>query len=253
MLTLKQKLAQIFPPGAWFLSCIVPHLGRYRVRVIHRCVKAMAPWTTPQPVFNRHAVGNDLQKDGAHNRHLQLGLGTLYECNPAFGSWSIHVQRLHISCLERMAVCLALKTFLPALKGHHVLVRSDNMTVVAYINRQGGLRLRPLYRMTWRLLLWAQSKLLSLWAVHVPGRLNQGVDMLSKDNVVLGEWTTSPIGSDDLIGFRQGRAGPLRPWRQLSLPNQHSGMLWPTIGPTPLCMHSLQLLCSLGLSGESRK
>lgn len=148
MLTLKQKLAQIFPPGAWFLSCIVPHLGRYRVRVIHRCVKAMAPWTTPQPVFNRHAVGNDLQKDGAHNRHLQLGLGTLYECNPAFGSWSIHVQCLHISCLERMAVCLALKTFLPALKGHHVLVRSDNMTVVAYINRQGGLGLRPLYRMT---------------------------------------------------------------------------------------------------------
>lgn len=41
----------------------------------------------------------------------------------------------HINCLEMMEVFLALKTFLPAFKGHHILVYSGNTTVVAFINR----------------------------------------------------------------------------------------------------------------------
>ncbi len=41
---------------------------------------------------------------------------------------------------------LVLKTFLPALRGHHVLVHSDNITVVALINHQGhGLMSLSLY------------------------------------------------------------------------------------------------------------
>lgn len=33
-----------------------------------------------------------------------------------------------------------LQHFLPFLEGHHVLVRPDNITVVAYLNKEGGLR-----------------------------------------------------------------------------------------------------------------
>lgn len=46
-----------------------------------------------------------------------------------------------------MTVFLALKNFPPALEGRHILVHSDNMTVVAFINCQGGLRSRSLYNM----------------------------------------------------------------------------------------------------------
>lgn len=80
------------------------------------------------------------------------GWGALYKSNPAFGSWLIHEQCLHINCLEMIAVRLALKTFLLVLKVHNVLVRLDNMTVVAYVNCQGGLRSHSLYSMTWHLL-----------------------------------------------------------------------------------------------------
>ncbi len=120
------------------------------------------------------------------------GVAYQYTSNPAYGSSSAHEWHLHINCVEMMAVCLALKTFLPALKGHHVLDRSDKTTVVAYINHQGSLRSRPLHRMTRRLLLWARRELLSLRAVHVPGRLNQGADMLSRDNVAPGKWRLHP-------------------------------------------------------------
>lgn len=55
------------------------------------------------------------------------------------GEWGPHTRSTHINCLELLAVHLSLKHFLPWLRGHHVLVRLDNSTVVAYINRQRGL------------------------------------------------------------------------------------------------------------------
>ena len=42
--------------------------------------------------------------------------------------------------MELMAVFLAVQHFEPFLLGHHVLVRTDNMTTKYYINKQGGLR-----------------------------------------------------------------------------------------------------------------
>ncbi len=68
--------------------------------------------------------------------------------------------------------------------------------------------------------------------------------------------STSPDGSDDLVSSWQGRGRPLRLRRQLSLPNlffQSSGMLWPTIGPTPIYMPSLRSPCYPWLSCESGK
>jgi len=46
----------------------------------------------------------------------------------------------HIYCLQMLAVYRVLRSFLPHLKDHHVLIRIDNMSVVTYITCQGGLR-----------------------------------------------------------------------------------------------------------------
>ncbi len=43
-----------------------------------------------------------------------------------------------INRLELGAVFLALKDFWPQLEQRHVLNRTDNMSVVSYINHQGG-------------------------------------------------------------------------------------------------------------------
>ncbi len=51
--------------------------------------------------------------------------------HPARGLWSGRHLTWHINCLEMLAVLHALKYFLPDLKDHHVLVRTDNTSVVA--------------------------------------------------------------------------------------------------------------------------
>ena len=129
-------------------------------------------------VSHRKVVSTD-----ASNR----GWGALLEGRPVYGLWSDQESLLHINCLEMLAVENALKHFLPYLQGHHVLVRTDNTSVVAYVNRQGGVRSKALCTLAERLLVWAQHSLRSLRAAHVPGLLNVGPDRLSRDNVPPGE------------------------------------------------------------------
>ncbi|VDI40432.1 Hypothetical predicted protein [Mytilus galloprovincialis] len=56
------------------------------------------------------------------------------------GTWSVEEKLLHINSLEMEAVFLTVKHFLPKLINKNVLIRSDNATVVRYINKQGGTR-----------------------------------------------------------------------------------------------------------------
>ncbi|KAI2661254.1 enzymatic polyprotein [Labeo rohita] len=66
------------------------------------------------------------------------GWGAVMSGHPARGLWSGRQLTWHINCLEMLAVFRALKHFLPDLRDRHVLVRTDNTSVVSYINHQGG-------------------------------------------------------------------------------------------------------------------
>ncbi|GAA6090398.1 uncharacterized protein LOC117958235, partial [Tachysurus ichikawai] len=92
-----------------------------------------------------------------------------------------------------MAVFLGLKHFLPDLRDCHVLVRMDNTAEVSYINHQGGLRSRPLYKLARAALLWSRDRLLSLRAIYIPGRLNVRADALSRQGPRPGEWRLHPV------------------------------------------------------------
>ncbi|KAI2657031.1 hypothetical protein H4Q32_021090 [Labeo rohita] len=98
----------------------------------------------------------------------------------------------HINCLELLAVLLALRRFRPTLRHKHVLVHTDSTATVAYINRQGGLRSRRMSQLARHLLLWSQTWLKSLRAVHIPGEFNRAADQLSRQSTHPGEWRLHP-------------------------------------------------------------
>ncbi|KAL0201376.1 hypothetical protein M9458_004563, partial [Cirrhinus mrigala] len=133
-----------------------------------------------------------------------------------------------INCLEMLAAFRALKHFLPDLRDRHVLVRTDNTAVVYYINHQGGLRSCPLYKLAHQILVWSQDKLLSLRAVHVPGHINMGADILSSRGFVCMPfprslcsweyWRDSPVLAGPGMVL-----GPDFPSRQLSMGDSRGG------------------------------
>ncbi len=116
------------------------------------------------------------------------GWGAVFEGRPAREEWTEEFLSWHINCLELRVVFLALRYYLPVLRGYHIIVRTDNMVVVSHINRQGGSPLRTLDKLAHHLLLWSQDKFLSLRAVHVLGILNLADDFLLRQRLRPGEW-----------------------------------------------------------------
>ena len=108
----------------------------------------------------------------------------------ASGSWSIPESCLHIHCLELKAVIMALKRFEQMVKRQVVLVATGNTTVVAYINKEGGMRSGSLCALLWRLLSWSNLRQIVLKARHILGRLNVIADKLSRQGqIIQTEWS----------------------------------------------------------------
>ena len=113
----------------------------------------------------------------------------------ASGRWQAPWNTFHINRLELEAVSHALIHFSNLVTGQRVLVRTDNTTVVAYINKQGGTHSFPLWRQSWLLFQWAIQEGVSLQATHLPGILNIRADILSRQGQVQTtfEWQLNPL------------------------------------------------------------
>ena len=108
------------------------------------------------------------------------GWGTHLDEHTARGTWSLPESKLHINHLELQAVFLALKEFRTLVCNKTVLIATDNTTVVAYINKEGGMKSGSLCALLWKILSWCTRQQLTLKARHIPGRLNMIADKLSR-------------------------------------------------------------------------
>ena len=118
------------------------------------------------------------------------GWGAHLENQVAQGLWSLPESKLHINYLELKAVFLALKQFQSMCSGNMVLIATDNTTVVAYINKEGGMKSGRLCALLWRILTWCTRHQITLRARHIPGRLNVIADKLSRlGQTIQTEWS----------------------------------------------------------------
>ena len=121
------------------------------------------------------------------------GWGAHLDEHTARGQWSLPESKLHINHLELKAVFLALKEFQTLVFNKTVLVATDNTTVVAYINKEGGMKSGSLCAQLWRILSWCTRQQVTLRARHIPGRLNVIADKLSRlGQTIQTEWSLHP-------------------------------------------------------------
>lgn len=203
------KLGRLYMRGfqLWVLELKLDPV-RHRMRTVlvsAQCALALRVWKRRGILTEGVSMGTVMTRKVITTDASLTGWGGVFEGRPVNGVWSPRLRCAHINYLELMAVVLALRHFLPFLRGHHVLVRTDNTSTVAHINRQGGLRSRRLLALTRKLLLWSNVRLLSLRATHVPGVQNTGADLLSRGSPLYGEWRLNPSVVDQ-IWIRFGRA-----------------------------------------------
>lgn len=116
------------------------------------------------------------------------GWGGVMKSKTVQGLWSTEMTSQHINNLEMEAVFLTLKHFQTELTNKQVLVRSDNMSVVQYINKQGGTHSVQLCQQTWDLWLFALENQITLKSAHIAGVKNRLADQLSRTKVRPTEW-----------------------------------------------------------------
>ncbi|CAD6206426.1 GSCOCG00012690001-RA-CDS, partial [Cotesia congregata] len=70
----------------------------------------------------------------------RTGWGAESQGNVTHGFWSPEDQKLHINHLELLAAFFALKCFASEARDCEILLRIDNTTAIAYINKAGGIK-----------------------------------------------------------------------------------------------------------------
>ncbi len=106
------------------------------IKVTLRCLCALVMWKKPWFLSQGPLLGASCHYKMLTTDASLTGWGAILEGCSSQGLWKNHHLSWHINCLEMMAVFLALKNFLADLRGQHVLIRSDNTSVVSYINHQ---------------------------------------------------------------------------------------------------------------------
>ena len=100
------------------------------------------------------------------------GWGAVCEGKKANGFWNIKEQEMHINYLEIKAAFLALKCFTKKLFNKQILLRIDNITALAYINKMGGTRANDLHLITKDLWQFCEDRDIWVFAEYVASKEN---------------------------------------------------------------------------------
>ena len=102
------------------------------------------------------------------------------EGKEAFGAWSAEESEYHINILEGLAVLFAFQCFFKSTYNCNIMVRSDNSSVVSYINKQGGCGCSQLCDIAVEVWEFCVRRNIFISASHLPGASNVRADKLSR-------------------------------------------------------------------------
>ena len=146
-------------------------------------------WTHRENVLTGVALLHPVPSLTLYTDSSLQGWGAFLEGKSVSGVWSLVQQQEHINLLEMRAVLLALQHFktLPVSKA--VVLATDNTTVVAYLQNQGGTCCHALFLLCKEILLLCLLSHIHLVVRHIPGTFNVLADCLSRfHNPVNTEW-----------------------------------------------------------------
>ena len=105
------------------------------------------------------------------------------------GRWTESEGEFHINYLELLAIFYGLKACCEKFAGSQILIRTDNMTAVSCINKQGSVRTDSCNEVARTIWLWAYNRDIWLSATHIAGVENVEADEASRKFRDEIEWT----------------------------------------------------------------
>lgn len=108
------------------------------------------------------------------------GWGAVCKDNRVHGHWKEYERSLHINILKLKAVFFGLKCFCKDLRSCDILLRVDNTTAIAYINKKGGIRVPQLSMLAKEIWTWCEKRELWIFASYIRSKDNSIADFESR-------------------------------------------------------------------------
>lgn len=126
------------------------------------------------------------------------GWGAACEGEEAHGFWSSTEQNMHINFLEILAVFLALKSFAANDSNCQILLRIDNTTAIAHLNKMGGVKFPNLNDITKEVWEWSIQREIWIFAEYVPSKKNIA-DKYSRLTNIDTEWEIAAFAHQKIV------------------------------------------------------
>lgn len=127
------------------------------------------------------------------------GWGLCCQGQKAHGFWNNDEKKYHINYLELLSAFFGLKCFAENLRSCDILLRIDNTTAIAYLNKMGGIRIKKLGGLAKRIWEWCEKRDLWLFASYIPSRENVEADYESRRLEPEMEFTLLDIAFQSII------------------------------------------------------
>ncbi|KAI8428154.1 hypothetical protein MSG28_002401 [Choristoneura fumiferana] len=97
------------------------------------------------------------------------------------GSWNQKESNHHINYLELLAAFFGLKSFARDYRNSDILLRVDNTTAIAYINKMGGIQYPHLNDMAKQIWTWCEKRNIHVFASYIKSCHNTDADKESRN------------------------------------------------------------------------
>ena len=230
---------ELIPNSRLFMRPIQMHLLRvwipskmsldFQIQCTHQLKYHLAWWLCTANTMKGRSLKQNQEWVTITTDASKTGWGGHLKNQTAQGLWSNEFKNKHINILELEAVLRTIKHFSQVLKNKQVLIRTDNTTIVQYINKQGGTRSMELCILTWKLWNFALQNQMILKAAHIAGVKNFLADSLSRIQVKSTEWSLNVTVVEtifkhwghpniDMFATRQNRKTTVFcSWKQITL------------------------------------
>ena len=117
-----------------------------------------------------------------------VGWGASCQGRNTGGPWTPQEKSFHINYLKLLAAFLALKSFARQETSISILLRLDNVTAIAFLNRMGGTHSQSLSRLAVQIWDWCIERNITIHAEHLPGKQNVRADWESRHMTDSSDW-----------------------------------------------------------------
>jgi hypothetical protein len=190
---LQFKNASVKRPADWDKATTLPQ----------QCLEELRWWLTNLSKWNGQSLLPQLPSHTVYVDASNLGWGGSYQGTTVQGLWTQEEAGQSINWRELKAIDLTLRSFTD-LQHTTVLIRTDNTTAKAYVNRQGGTKSQKLNQLATNIWERCLRNGLRIQAQHIPGIQNKIADYASRHFFTKNLWQLVPPAFQQI----QTRYGP---------------------------------------------